>query len=229
MSDKHLMESLVSILRNKSLEIAALNEEVTRLRGILTLKKETVGVGDTDRAYSDDGARGQRPVDDEEDRYATERREYTLRRKSMGRDSHDHQDVTSTLVDNDPSGSYASGEDEVSVVPTLRQIPNRSSQAGTIGYDVTGEGELDGTSSTVTSTTKPAVYSQETPEGVDRGYREVPIEELPVMESTESTESTEDVTVTDTSAQPAQPKVRGLKESKEKTNNRFLRVPVHLI
>lgn len=113
MADKALMENLVGILRSKNVEIQDLNEEIEILRD--TIRQFELGVGHTDAPYGNDGARGFRPEDDEYDRYAEERAEYTLRDVLRGYEDiggHRHQDVSSTVVDNDPSGYYASGEKE---------------------------------------------------------------------------------------------------------------------
>ena len=113
MADKALMENLVGILRSKNVEIQDLNEEIEILRD--TIRQFELGVGHTDAPYGNDGARGFRPEDDEYDRYAEEEKEYTLRDVLRGYEdigAHRHQDVNSTVVDNDPSGYYASGETE---------------------------------------------------------------------------------------------------------------------
>ena len=113
MADKALMENLVGILRSKNVEIQDLNEEIEILRD--TIRQFELGVGHTDAPYGNDGARGFRPEDDEYDRYAEEEREYTLRDVLRGYQdvgAYRHQDVSSTVVDNDPSGYYASGETE---------------------------------------------------------------------------------------------------------------------
>lgn len=127
MSNKSLMENLVGILRSKNVEIQDLNEEIEILRD--TIHRFGLGVGNTDAPYGDTGARGYRPKDDSLDRYAEERADYTWRNALTGyRDygNNRHQDVNATIVDNDPSGYYASGESERSRIIDILNAGGRS-------------------------------------------------------------------------------------------------------
>lgn len=138
-----------SKLRTRDLKIEALNEEIDFLRNALD-KYETLGVGSTDRAYSDDGARGFHPDDDFGDRYSSEDEEYTMRRRYSGYRDHGenrHQDVNATLRDNDPSGHYASGEEEE---PRIRRIlANRANRTEYVGKFLGGDVGVDGKSGDV--------------------------------------------------------------------------------
>ena len=133
MADKALMENLVGILRSKNVEIQDLNEEIEILRD--TIRQFELGVGHTDAPYGNDGARGFRPEDDEYDRYAEEEKEYTLRDVLRGYEDiggHRHQDVNSTVVDNDPSGYYASGETESPRIVELLANNGRDDFVGSV-------------------------------------------------------------------------------------------------
>lgn len=133
MADKALMENLVGILRSKNVEIQDLNEEIEILRD--TIRQFELGVGHTDAPYGNDGARGFRPEDDEYDRYAEEEKEYTLRDVLRGYEDiggHRHQDVNSTVVDNDPSGYYASGETESPRIMDLLANNGRDDFVGSV-------------------------------------------------------------------------------------------------
>lgn len=153
MSDKSLMENLVGILRSKNVEIQDLNEEIEILRD--TIRQFELGVGNTDAPYGNDDARGFRPEDDSYDRYAEERAEYTLRDLLAGyRDigDHRHQDVNSTVVDNDPSGFYSSGETEGPRVIDLLKAGGRANFVGsTLDADVTAD-DIYGSSGNITNT-----------------------------------------------------------------------------
>ena len=135
MADKALMENLVGILRSKNVEIQDLNEEIEILRD--TIRQFELGVGHTDAPYGNDNARGFRPEDDEYDRYAEEEAEYTLRDVLRGYQyqdvgGHRHQDVNSTVVDNDPSGYYASGETESPRILDLLANSGRDDFVGSV-------------------------------------------------------------------------------------------------
>ena len=133
MADKALMENLVGILRSKNVEIQDLNEEIEILRD--TIRQFELGVGHTDAPYGNDNARGFRPEDDEYDRYAEEEKEYTLRDVLRGYEDigdHRHQDVNSTVVDNDPSGYYASGETESPRIMELLANSGRDNFVGSV-------------------------------------------------------------------------------------------------
>lgn len=162
MADEALMENLVGILRSKNVEIQDLNEEIDILRG--QLQALTIGVGDTDRPYRDEGARGQKPVDDVPNRYTEEDAEFTMRRHGVPTDEdrfHRHQDVSSTLRDTDPSGRYKSGEDEEPVIPTFFGVVNRAEFVGTtLDRDLAGDEELNGYSGFIGSEPKFADYGK---------------------------------------------------------------------
>lgn len=135
MADKALMENLVGILRSKNVEIQDLNEEIEILRD--TIRQFELGVGHTDAPYGNDGARGFRPEYDEYNRYAEEEAEYTLRDVLRGYQyqdvgGHRHQDVNSTVVDNDPSGYYASGETESPRIMDLLANSGRDDFVGSV-------------------------------------------------------------------------------------------------
>lgn len=138
MSDKALMENLVGILRSKNVEIQDLNEEIEILRD--TIRQFELGVGNTDAPYMNDGNRGFVPEDDSFDRYQEERNEYTLRDLVSGLNDvgdYRHQDVNSTVIDNDPSGYYASGESEGPTVMDLLNGNVRPDVVGaSLGFDV---------------------------------------------------------------------------------------------
>lgn len=151
MADEALMENLVGILRSKNVEIKDLNEEIEILRN--QVRDLQLGVGNTDMPYGDDYNRGQRPVDDEEDRYHTEMEDFLARLDALAlADDHRHQDVNSTIHDNDPSGYCASGEELRSEIMELFTKYNRSDAVGReLGYDVTGDDDKYGLSSRVSS------------------------------------------------------------------------------
>ena len=179
MADKALMENLVGILRSKNVEIQDLNEEIELLRD--QIRNFELGVGHTDAPYGNDGARGFRPEDDEYDRYAEERREYTLR--DVLRGYHDvgdyrHQDVNATVVDNDPSGYYASGEEEAPRVLDLLRNAGRDDFVGsTLGADVQTD-DKPGMAGEVKDTPAPAQTGREGERGV-----QVPVIGAPINES----------------------------------------------
>ena len=179
MADKALMENLVGILRSKNVEIQDLNEEIELLRD--QIRNFELGVGRTDAPYGNDGARGFRPEDDEYDRYAEERREYTLRDVLRGyRDIGDyrHQDVNATVVDNDPSGYYASGEEEAPRVLDLLRNAGRDDFVGsTLGADVQTD-DKPGMAGEVKDTPAPAQTGREGERGV-----QVPVIGAPINES----------------------------------------------
>lgn len=135
MADEALMGNLVSILRTKNTEIRDLNEEIELLRQEIS-KYESLGVGSTDREYSNDG---DYYYSGEHNPYSEEDNEYSYRRAYAGfNDTGDyrHQDVNYTLRDNDPSGYYHSGESEE---PRIRKVLNGSDRAEMIGRFLGGD------------------------------------------------------------------------------------------
>ena len=171
MADKALMENLVGILRSKNVEIQDLNEEIEILRD--TIRQFELGVGHTDAPYGNDGARGFRPEDDEYDRYAEEEKEYTLRDVLRGYQyqdvgGHRHQDVNSTVVDNDPSGYYTSGETESPRIMDLLANSGRDDFVGSVLDADVQTNDRPGMAGEVKDTPAPAqtgVEAEKTPKG----------------------------------------------------------------
>lgn len=169
MADKALMENLVGILRSKNVEIQDLNEEIEILRD--TIRQFELGVGHTDAPYGNDNARGFRPEDDEYDRYAEEEAEYTLRDVLRGYQdvgAHRHQDVNSTVVDNDPSGYYASGETESPRTLDLLANSGRDDFVGSVLDADVQTNDRPGMAGEVKDTPAPAqtgVEAEKTPKG----------------------------------------------------------------
>lgn len=138
-----LYENLLDIMRSKNSEISDLNEEIELLKQ--KIAEYEIGVGHTDVKYHDNDGRHFRPYDNEETRYDNEETEYELRRHSNFRDigGMRHQDVSSTLVDTDPSGYYASGETEDPKVPRLFRGFGRADVVGAdLGKDLFSTDDL---------------------------------------------------------------------------------------
>lgn len=204
MADKALMENLVGILRSKNVEIQDLNEEIEILRD--TIRQFELGVGHTDAPYGNDGARGFRPEDDEYDRYAEERAEYTLRDVLRGYEDiggHRHQDVSSTVVDNDPSGYYASGETESPRIIDLLANNGRDDFVGSVLDADVQTNDNPGMAGEVKDTPAKAQTGREGERGV-----QVPVIGAAINESEEA---------------------EAINESEAPKVNRFLKVPSYMI
>lgn len=141
MQDEVLVENLTNIINEKNSEIEDLMNEAESLRAELVGLKQVanypqIGLGRTALQYRNDANRSFEPEDDEFDRYAKERSDYSWRKHaSMLADKefkHRHQDVSSTLFDTDPSGYYASGEDHIPEMPSL--IRNKFGRDDYVGY-----------------------------------------------------------------------------------------------
>ena len=222
MTDQVVMENLVGILRSKNSEIRDLNEEIQILRGEISMNEaqderiaklmEEIAdlralIGSTDAPYGDDNQRGFKPYDDASNRYGEEAQEYTMRREIAGNDVGNmrHQDVSATLVDNDPSGYYASGEKEPSLPAKLIKDGGRADVVGSeLGADVGDANEQNGVSSSVRKYPKPAQTGREAERGAQTPIIDAPIDGDKVIPT--------------------------MNESKEtKSINRFLATPNHLI
>lgn len=195
MANDVLTENLVSILRYKNSEIEDLKAELDMLRESYQDLKESQSsqiiesqyyledydptINDMRRSLYESEIESELALSYTDDQhyyhgntYDEERREYTLRNIYVGyNDDYDyrHQDVSSTLRDNDYSGGYSSGEDENPRTPSLVRNSTRPNQVGVIlGADVNNGDEIGGVGGRMTprgetEVTKPFTYSGTSP------------------------------------------------------------------